>query len=284
MVAESKVYSLVVVLTPTRSATVGATAGHQAHAAFLRTIEEADPALSAALHEASVRVRPFTVSPLLGVGRARGNEVALAPGADCFLRFTVLHASIYERFMARFLHPERRPLMRLGQAELLVKEIRATPGSHPWAGYASWEGLARAARPEPEVTLEFASPTAFSFGQKEWGKKTVVLPEPGLVFGSLARTWNAFAPAPLQVEWKALGAYLEGHGIVKRIVGLETQMLRFQRSPQVGFRGQVTYGFPGQNEVARLQLNLLAAFAFYGGVGMKTTMGMGQCRVVPHGR
>ena len=55
-------------------------------------------------------------------------------------------------------------------------------------------------------------------------------------------------------------------------------VLRFRRAPQVGFVGQVTYGLMAESEAARCQLNALADFAFYAGVGMKTAMGMGQCR------
>jgi len=38
-------YSIVLKLTPTHKVMVRATMGHQAHAAFLRTMREADPAL-----------------------------------------------------------------------------------------------------------------------------------------------------------------------------------------------------------------------------------------------
>lgn len=272
--------SIVLVLTSENEATISATAGHQAHAAFLAAIRAVDPALAAALHSAEVPVRPFTVSPLLGVGRARGGQVVLSPAAEYHLRFTALYPPVYERFMARFLRSDGRPLVRLGAAELLVKEVRTTPGSHPWAGYSTWQGLAAGARAEERVSLEFASPTAFGFGQRAWGKQVVVLPEPKLVFGSLARTWNALAPAPLAVDRQALGSYLQEQTVVTRIEGLRTQMLHYQRS-QVGFAGRVSYGLMGENEIARVQLNMLADFAFYAGVGMKTTMGMGQCRRVP---
>lgn len=273
-------YSVVLTLSPTQPAAVPATAGHQAHAAFLATLREVDPPLAEALHAPGVPVRPFTVSPLLGVGPARNGWVSLSATHDYYLRFTVLYAPIYERFMVHFLRGEGRPVIRLGGAELLVKEIRTSPGSHPWAGYSSWEELACRARPGPEVTLEFASPSAFSFGQQAWGKKIIVLPEPRLVFGSLVRSWNRLAPAPLQVDARALDSYLEEHVVVKRVADLSTQMLRFAKSPQVGFVGQVTFGLMADNDIARLQLNMLADFAFYSGVGMKTTMGMGQCRRV----
>jgi CRISPR-associated endoribonuclease Cas6 len=273
-------YSLVLTLAPIREATVSATAGHQAHAAFLKTVQEADAALAEALHAPNVPNRPFTVSPLMGVGEPRDGRVWLSPEWDYWLRFTILDPRLFERFMARFLRGDGRPTLRLGQAELLIKEILVTPGSHPWAGYTSWAQLVTEARPDAEITLEFASPTAFGFGQRAWGKKVVVLPDPAPVFGSLVRAWNSAAPAPMRVDKEALAAYLEENAVVKRVEWLETRMLHFSRSPQVGFVGQVTYGLMAADETVRCQLNALADFAFYAGVGMKTTMGMGQCRRV----
>ncbi len=273
-------YSLVLILAPVRQATVSATAGHQVHAAFLKTIQEADAALAEALHTPNTPNRPFTVSSLMGVGQPRDGRVWLSPEQDYWLRFTLLDPYIFERFMARFLRGDGRPLLRLGQAELLIKEILVTPGSHPWAGYTSWAQIVTTAQPDAEITLEFVSPTAFGFGQKAWGKMVVVLPDPALVFGSLIRAWNSAASAPMQVNKDALAAYLEEDVVVKRIEWLVTRMLHFSRSPQVGFVGQVTYGLMAADETMRGQLNALADFAFYAGVGMKTTMGMGQCRRV----
>lgn len=274
----SELYSLVLVLVPTSAATIPATMGHQAHAAFLGAIRTVDAALSAALHAPGAPVRPFTVSPLLGTGRAGEGEVTLWPERTYALRCTVLDGAVYGRFMARFLESDGRPLIRLGRAELLVREIRATPGSHPWAGYSSWAELAAQAQPKGRVVLAFTTPTAFGFGQRAWGKQIVVLPEPRLVFGSLARTWNALAPAELRIDGKALRAYLEEQAVVTHIDGLRTQMLHYDRAPQLGFVGRVGFGLMGEDEAARRQLNMLADFAFYAGVGMKTAMGMGQCR------
>jgi len=274
-------YSIVLKLTPTREVTIGATMGHQAHAAFLHTLQEADPELATALHASNEAIRPFTVSPLRGIPRARHKgQVRLSPGRDYWLRFTVLYPPIFERFMSRFLGGEGRPTIRLGQAELLIKEILTTPGSHPWAGYTSWAQLAAEARPEPEITLAFTTPTAFGFGQKAWGKKVMVLPEPETVFDNLVRSWNHLALPSLQMDRDTLIIYVEEHVVVKRLRGLKTQMLRFRHSPQVGFVGQVTYGLMAEDEAAHCQLNTLADFAFYTGVGMKTAMGMGQCRRV----
>jgi CRISPR/Cas system endoribonuclease Cas6 (RAMP superfamily) len=74
--------------------------------------------------------------------------------------------------------------------------------------------------------------------------------------------------------------YVDEHVVVKRIQGLETRMLRYRRAPQVGFVGRVCYGLMAEDSAARAQLDALANLAFYTGVGMKTTQGMGQVRRV----
>ena len=273
-------HAIILKLTPTREATVRATMGHQAHAAFLKTVRESDAALAEVLHMPDMPLRPFTVSPLMNTGDAHNGRIRLSPEQDYLLRFTILYPSIFERFMARFLRGEGRPVIRLGRALLLIKEILATPESHPWAGYTSWGDLAADACPESEITLEFVSPTAFGFGQKDWGKKVMTLPLPETVFSSLARSWNDLAPPPLHVDRRELRAYLDEHVVVKRMDDVNTQMLAFRRSPQVGFVGQVTYGLMADDEMIRCQLNALADLAFYTGVGMKTTMGMGMTRRV----
>lgn len=271
-------HSIVVTLTPTRETTVRATMGHQAHAAFLKTVRESDAALAEVLHTPGMPIRPFTVSMLQGMPEGYHKQILLSPEETYWLRFTALYQPIFERFMARFLRGEGRPVIRLGRAVLLIKEILATPGSHPWAGYTSWSKLVNEAEPAPEITLDFVSATAFGFGQQEWGKKVMVLPLPETVFGSLARSWNATAPIALQMNRQELQEYLDEHAVVTRIDHLRTKMLRYRRSPQVGFVGRITYGLMTEDKAIQTQLNALADFAFYAGVGMKTTMGMGQCK------
>lgn len=275
---DAMLYSIVLTLVPTRKVTIRATMGHQVHAAFLRTVSETDPVLAEMLHLPQMPFRPFTVSTLQGADRISKGELMLSPDETYWLRFTILYPPIFERFMSHFLNGEGRPVIRLGSALFLIKEIIATPEGHPWAGYTSWRALVSGAQPEPEITLDFISPTAFGFGQQSWGKKIMVLPQPETVFGSLARSWNALAPPILQLDRETLRQYLDDHTIVQRIDHLSTQMLRFRQAYQVGFVGTVTYGLMHDDTYMRGQLNSLAGIAFYTGVGYKTTMGMGQCR------
>jgi CRISPR-associated endoribonuclease Cas6 len=280
---EGMVYSIAIHLSPVRQDSIRATMGHQAHAAFLHAVQEADPALAEVLHHPVLNQRPFTVSPLMGVEAARDGEVQVRPEQTYILRFTVLYQPIFEQFMRRFLRGDR-PALRLGRALFLIKEILATPEGSPWAAYTSFGELwAQAGQPEPRerlVELEFRSPTAFGFGQREWGKQSHILPDPRLVFSSLARTWAAFAPPAQRLDPRAVEAYVDENVVVQRLNGLETRMLHFGRYPQVGFVGRVTYRLMDRTSEAAgwwQTLSALADFAFYGGVGYKTTMGMGQC-------
>lgn len=276
------IHSIAIHLSPTRPGTIRATVGHQVHAAFLLAIREADPALAQVLHLPILEQRPFTVSPLMGVDAARDGQVAVHPEQTYVLRFTVLYEPIFQQFMHRFLRGDR-PALRLGNVLFLIQEILATPGSSPWAGYTSFRDLwAQAGQriEQPRIEIEFASPTAFGFGQKAWGRHVYLLPDARLVFGSLARAWQAFAPPDLVPDSRTVEAYVEENVVVQRLDGLETRMLHFGRYSQLGFVGRVTYRVMDKTDEApvwRQALHALAGLSFYSGVGYKTAMGMGQC-------
>jgi len=271
---QGMLFSAVCTLHAVEDTTLPATHGHLGYAAFLALIDSVQPALAQALHDTPGR-KPFTVSPLWGLPRPRDGYCRLRAGASCWLRLTLLGQELFAVFMERLLTSPNATI-RLGRARFQLSQVLTTPGSHPWAGYTSWAQLVAEACPKREIELKFTSPTAFGFGQQEWGKKIVVLPEPVLVFGNLAKSWNDLAPPPWQMDRNALRAYVEQHVVVKRMENVSTQMLRFSRSPQVGFVGRIAYGLMGDSDPARCQLNALADYAFYAGVGIKTTMGMGQ--------
>jgi CRISPR-associated endoribonuclease Cas6 len=280
---QGMIHSIAMQLSPTRPGTIRATMGHQAHAAFLRAVKEADPTMADILHHPIRKQRPFTVSPLMGTEAARDGRLRVDPAETYTLRFTILLDEIFRQFMGRFLRGDR-PELRLGRSLFLIKEILATPEGSPWAGYTSFAQMARqSSATKPLIDLEFLSPTAFSFGQRAWGKQFHMLPDPRLVFSSLARTWQAFAPPGLHLDQRAVERYADENVIIQRLDRLETRMLHFGRHPQLGFMGRVTYRImdrtAGIQEWCRI-LHALADFAFYAGVGYKTTMGMGQCRRV----
>jgi len=132
------------------------------------------------------------------------------------------------------------------------------------------------AQPPRQVNLHFASPTVFRSGGAN-----VPLPLPGMVFESLVRRWNAFAPLQIPLE---IRRFADEAMVIARY-HLHTERVAFgeegERGAYPGFVGTCGYSFLVHDRYWLGLIHLLAAFAFYAGVGARTTMGLGQVRVVP---
>ncbi len=131
--------------------------------------------------------------------------------------------------------------------------------------------LAKEGKLADTVGLRFYSPTAFRLGNSGLN---LPLPLPEQVFQSLLQKWDRFAPVPLELNREELKHHL---GVARH--SLKTRMLDFGTYKQVGFIGNCWFLMDGKTgQPSRQVLHTLADFAFYAGVGRKTTMGMGQVR------
>jgi CRISPR-associated endoribonuclease Cas6 len=241
------------------------TQGHRAHGLFLELLRQVDPELATALH-APAPTKPFTVAPL------QGSMQRLRSGSGYTLRIALLRSDLFPAFARSFLQPGA-PEIRLGDAGFAVREVLVTPGAHPWTSLATWDELRDQAAAAGELTVHFVTPTAFTSGVDAAGHKRIELfPQPAAVFGSLLRRWNDLAPTPIDPE--LLGRV----EIAPSSYVLRTEMLRFAKSPQLGFTGFCRYTLRGDDADLRW-INALADAAFFLGVGYKTTQGMGLVRV-----
>jgi CRISPR-associated endoribonuclease Cas6 len=299
---ELTLYSTVVKLIAMQDGSLPATQGRLAHAAFLDILRGVDPDLAAALHASSGR-KPFTVSPLYGLPRPQDGQVPVRRGRTAWLRFTLLGGELFATFTRRFLTPSPAlataghlvpltgggraegvgPTIRMGAVDFAVSEVLTTPGSHAWAGYTPLSALERGWGERRldaaawNIDLRFASPTVFSRGTRDGlGKWMEPFPSPGLLFGSLAAAWNQVSPRP--VDKAAVRAYAE-ETVVVGLYHMSSRMVRYWGQPQIGATGRVSYLLKDRRDQSMIRtLNRLADFAFYSGVGYKTTMGMGQVR------
>ena len=319
-------YALMLKLRPRAAGNILPNAGQLAHAALLRWLADVDPALATRLHEPN-QDRPFTCSSLwfpderaVNEAQSANRRLPVSPGHTYWLRMTLLTDEIFRTLTARFLRPVAistghtgdldpgLPSLRLGGLHFDVAELLAMPPDSPdqrhhqpetWAGYDTYEALvARAAARSLDapdgrsIALAFHSPTAFSDGQRTWGKRMHLFPDPERVFDRLARVWNAWAPSALALDAHAVQAYAT-EWVAVASFDLHTRLLHFDRHSQLGFTGRCGYALmerahaaddtasPGAGLRAVQALHLLASFAFYAGIGQKTTMGMGQARVLP---
>lgn len=272
-----------------------ANTGAAVHAAFLDMIKQADPLLAGRLHEMG-REKPFTVSPLQGPFAYQGRNTVIHAGDVCFIRLTSLDPTLSKLILT--LRPENIGKLTLFNAEFRPVHLCSDPTEHPWGGQTSFDALSRKwlaskASPSNKLRLRFFTPTTFRSG-----KQNMLFPSPHFVFFSLAEKWRRHAPPSLSQEipdlFKALERTSSPDPMVdtKAMTGtwsslnewvqisrydLKTEILDFVKYQQIGFIGDAEFQIQGKTEARWVRLlHLLADFAFFAGVGYKTTMGMGQ--------
>ena len=285
--------SLVLSLTPHQAASAPPHLGRAAHAALLRAVDAADAALAAQLHDES-GPKPFTCSTLMG----KRKEGAVTPDETYILRYTALTDDLGSRLSALgaptpALRGAEGPLWagasvpnpkppKEGDSEIELDGIlfdvvgRTTdPSVHPWAAQTTFEELASPwllgrAEPARHLTFQFTSPTTFHSGGR-----SVPLPLPELIFGSLLERWNTYAPVALPEEARRFAAEC----LAVSRYDLQTRPLPFKEGAvKIGMIGQATLTATRYDRYWLSLMNLLADFALFAGVGASVTMGMGQCR------
>lgn len=264
--------SIVLTLVSAKDATLPAFVGRANYAATLARLSCVDEALAQRIHQ-SDGPKPLTCSSLMGV-QASGGAVTVRADAPVTVRMTGLTPEVSAR-LADALLDAPPPTWELGGEQFVVQEAICDSARHGWSGQTTYEALAaaqlmRADALDRQVTLEFASPTAFK--SKEM---TAPVPLPGLVFGSLVERWNAFSPVVLSPEMRTYGEEvmaISRYRLESRAVDQKNQAVR------IGGVGQATYRALAGDRYWLGVMAMLAEFALYGGVGVQTTTGMGQVR------
>lgn len=237
-------------------------------AVFLDLVRSVDPALAAALHD-SRGVKPFTVSFLIGEMPSGGTEKpALDPEKEYELRVTTYDRRLSETWKERVLPRIEGSIISIGREAFSV------------SGYnLREETLVEIYRrhiidnqdPPTTIVLRFHTPTAFRSGQSN-----LLFPLPRFVWLSLNRSWSSVAPVDLGRD---LHLWAEKEIRVARY-DLKTNILHFDRYRQIGFTGFCEYRINTLNVDRIRSYRLLAEFSRYCGLGIKTTMGMGQANIL----
>jgi CRISPR-associated endoribonuclease Cas6 len=128
-----------------------------------------------------------------------------------------------------------------------------------------------ASEPVTRRLVRFVTPTYFSRNGRD-----VPLPDPVLVFRSLAQRWNAFAPASLTINDELSRALVSA--VLLSDASVDTVSVQVGRLAwQTGFVGDAEFGLtrtaaPGVAAV----FAALSRFAAIAGVGAQTTHGFGE--------
>jgi CRISPR-associated endoribonuclease Cas6 len=297
-------HSLVLNLLPASSIPPGFTTGKHLHALFLSLVSSVDAQMGDRLH-ANTANKAFTLSPLQRSPLQRvphpnrpivkkGTKKSLAPlgwnhlnpiapGTPCWWRISLLDDGLFGHLSQLWLNLNPEQPWHLGPANLHIASVLGTPQStQPWANFCSYAQLyERASITERKLTLQFCTPTAF-----RQGKYDSALPTPERVLGSLLRRWNHFSEMPFPSE--ILEVVQDSHFNIRTEIAMDPrsqfQHLGARTDPRNSFTGsvgKVTFQILGKVDPTTIQqLNTLADFAIYAGVGRKTPMGMGMVRRV----
>ncbi|MBM7865804.1 CRISPR-associated endoribonuclease Cas6 [Heliobacterium gestii] len=245
--------------------------GEKLHGLFFDLLKSVDPDLATSIHDQEGK--PFAISTLRSLARRSSPTTPSETPVSAAERSGQKNARRW-RFTIRSL--DRRLSEVIDQAATAWEGRAVRIGNTPLAIRAigitkkTYEQLYTETECHNPIHVRFLTPTSF----RQRGTQ-VVLPIPELVFGSLLRRWNQYSPMPfpesLAEEFAAIR--IRKHNI-------RTELYRFDRYKIIGFAGDVVFEFATTNPVTPILFNALARFAEYSGVGYKSTMGMGETRII----
>lgn len=269
-------YSLVLNLIPKSPIPTGYLTGRHLHALFLTLVSSVDRNLGDHLHEATGN-KPFTVSPLQTKkpsSKSRNYSLQcqhkkfIPANTHCWWRISLLDDNLFGELTQLWLNINADQSWHLGPANLNIISILSMPKSNqPWVGSFSYQELyENASDSQRIITLNFATPTCFRQGSYD-----TPMPTKDCVFNSLLNRWDKYSG----MEFFEIPI----ESIYPSYIDINTEIIADSRSKFIGVVGEVSYRIFGDIEPEKIkQINALADFAIYCGLGRKTPMGMGMTR------
>ncbi len=282
-------HSLVLNLVPQSPIYPEFLSGRHYHALFLTLISSVDRDLGDYLHTSNAD-KAFTLSPLQVQHHREGYpiprkldrnskfhkhhtllctyEQPIPPGTSCWWRISLLDDTLFGKLTPLWLNLNPEQPWHLGSADLHITSILGTPQpTQPWANACTYAQLyEQASDRDRTLSFSFATPVAFRQGGYD-----TVLPIRECVFNSLLSRWNKYSGTEF--------TYVPIESIYPSFVNINTEVVSNYDSKFIGCVGEINYRILGEIEpIAVKQINALADFALYAGLGRKTTMGMGITR------
>jgi CRISPR-associated endoribonuclease Cas6 len=267
-------YSLVLNLLPQSPIPKSNLSGRHLHALFLDLVHSVDAELANTLHQQSSE-KAFVLSPLQFESKGiRGNtlqfqyERPITAGTPCWWRVSLLDDALFGKLMHLWLSLNPNQPWHLGSADLQVVSVLGTPQlTQPWANFSTYAQIyERASDINCQIHFVFCTPTTFRVTQYD-----CAMPTREFVFQSLLKRWNQYSniPFPKTLIEPIYPSYFD----------IQTEIVVDSRSKLIGCVGKVTFQILGNVDPLTIkQINALAEFALYAGVGRKTPMGMGMVR------
>jgi CRISPR-associated endoribonuclease Cas6 len=232
------------------------------HPVLLNRISEADPNMGKILHD-SGSMSPFSLSPVMGITGQRIRE-----NQTCWVRLSILNNELENAFLESLEKGFWQDPISLENHIFVVEDVRW--GKDPdniWTGRESYEEVIIRSIPKDKIGLRIETPMSFKRSDFNYP-----LPESSMIFGNLSRRWNLFSPIKFPEN-------PDFTNVSYAFFDIKTQPYSLRKGATIlGVKGKLTFVFKGsENELS--YYHSLLRFAFYSGIGVKTTQGMGMVRI-----
>lgn len=240
--------------------------GESLHSLFYQVLKNHSPELASEIH-AQDGLKPFSLTPPIKDYQAGMSCIIVPPEATLNFDLSFMTAKLLSATISALVSMvQDGNMLMLSRKPIVVTSLDLCNGS-----FSSFENVISEASPNNSIELEFITPTSFKRNEIQ-----AVFPEAGLVFSSLLNRWNTFSDRKIAEDCINLFPSIK----VSRY-NLTTELINFSKYKMLGFTGRVEYEMPkGAPDTFLREMNALASFATYSGVGVKTSMGMGQVRRV----
>lgn len=242
--------------------------GEAIHGLFFEVLNNYSKKVAEYLHNGSNRQKPFSLSGILEKKPKTEGKIILESGEKASFRISILEEKLLPDTLAAFGKAlNLKTSLTLGNGKILLKNIHYKEGQNLWVRSSLYPKLFEEAQPDDKIQFKFFSPTSFRIRGNQ-----CTLPGAYLIFGSLIDRWNSFSGITFDKSFTE-----KLHTIYPSQFKLKSEIVNFSNYKVIGFKGVLEYRLG--KEFARKEkkiLNTLADFAFYSGIGYKTTMGMGQ--------
>lgn len=267
--------------------------GRAVQRVLLQLVGQTNPQLAEDLHEHGHATKAYATSGLLQWRSTYPVLDQVKPGDLAWIRLVALRAEVVtalDALMAKVNNGTRPVVIKLDSRTKPNWEIEAVTTEDRWGGRTTATALMEpTGKRDGHFTFRFRSATGF-----RRDGMTFPLPLPELVFGSLERQWRDLTGIQTRMIIDDFMRYM----VVVGQHDIQTHALKFKKGTvQVGFTGDVSFRAMKRNAKlekndpelhAELQafyapcvdfLSAVSGFAFYSGVGIKTTQGMGMVHV-----
>lgn len=252
-------YSLLIRIKAQKNGEFKFFTGKKLHAAFLNIIKEADDELAQELHDKDIP-KEFTVSNIFGTN-SRGFK--LEEGKDYLFRATFLNDKIYKIFSSEIC---KNILLSKGifieNIPLSIEEIIYKDNKYSGV-------MDKIELKSKRYKLTFKTPTLFKSGDF-----FIRYPEINLLFKSLLTKYNLYSEEKID---ESILQFLHEINYEKMDLKLKREYLN--KFFIEGFVGELIIRIDSKNKDFIEDINTLLNFAFYCGIGTKSSVGFGQVLV-----